>query len=159
MSNYDTIDDVIEVELNGKRFMVDLADVSAKLLIDPNHLDEELQRQAGEYFWIATLAAQAEATAQEGKRNLELLLSELINEYREKMTDGASKAPAATIIEAAARCDRSYRRAAAVVQQQQRDASLLRVAADAFRLRHYLLLERSRRATTLQADEYHHEGV
>lgn len=146
-------DDVVSVTVAGKAYDVRLREVAERALIDPNHLDEEIDRQAAEYFWIATLAAYAEAQAGEAKRDLDIFLSELIQEHREKMLEPGGKAPAATVIEAAAKSDRRYLAAARIAYNAQRTAALLRVASDAIRMRHYLLLERSRRSAQMGRDE------
>jgi len=151
---FDIIEEVLTIELNGKDYEVDLARVSRLMIIDPVHLDEELQEQAAFYFWISTLATQAEIFASDAKHEFEIWFADVVSESREKLSKKAEgKAPAATIIEASAKGDPEYQERLEELSEIQRNAALLGTVRDAVRMRQYLLIERSKRLSRDEAAE------
>lgn len=147
------IEDVLDVEVNGKAYTLDLGRVSRLMMIDPVNLDKELEEQAGFYFWVASLATEAQLLLADAEQVYDIFKAELIDEKREELTPKEGKSPAGTIIEAAAKADPEYAARGASITGLRRTAAVLATVRDAVRMRQYTLIERSKRLSKDSAAE------
>jgi len=150
---FDIPDMVVDVEVEGKPYKLDLTIVSEKMLIDPNHLDEELEEQAAFYLWTATLSSEAEMNAEEEKQAFDIFYAELQRDVRLSMESEGGKPPAAATVEAAAKATEEYGERLGDVMEARRTAAILATVRDAVRMRQYTLIERSRRLSKREAAE------
>lgn len=150
---FQPIEEVIEVRVNGKTYELDLGRVSRLMMIDPAHLDEELQEQAAFLFWVSMLATNAQFAVEDAEQVFDVFKSELISEKREELTPKEGKAPAGTIIEAEAKADPEYSKRYDGISQLRRTAAILATVRDAVKSRQYLLIERSKRLSKDEAAE------
>lgn len=150
---FDVPDTIIKVELEDKTYKLDLNDVAERMIIDPVHLDEELQEQAAFYLWVGTLASTAEQNAEEEKQAFDIFFSELQRDTRLAMEAEGGKPPAAATVEAAAKATEEYADRLADVMEARRIAGMVATVRDAVRMRQYTLTERSRRLSKSEAAE------
>lgn len=143
----------VEVTVNGRVYTLDLSTVAEKMLIDPNHLDEELEQQAAFYLWVGTLAAEAEMSAEEEKQAFDIFFAELQRDVRLTMEGNGGKAPAAATVEAAAKATKEYGNRLADMMEARRISAIVSTVRDAVRMRQYTLIERSRRLSKHEAAE------
>lgn len=150
----ETIKDTLVVEVNGKKYKLNFEDIGQRLMIDPANLDRELEEQAAFYFWLATIATNAEVQAEQEKQGFDIFFSELQRDVRASIEEGGGKAPAAATVEAAAKATEEYEERLVVVLDAKRTASLAATVRDAVRMRQFLLIERSRRLSRNDAAEH-----
>ena len=150
---FEPIEEVIEVKVNGKTYELDLGRVSRLMMIDPAHLDEELQEQAAFYYWIATLATEAQFLVEDAQQVFDVFYAELVSEKREELTPHDGKPPAGTIIEAEAKSDPEYSKRHKGLGELRRRAAVLGTVRDAVKMRQFTLIERSKRLSKDDAAE------
>lgn len=150
----EAVDEVLEVEINGKTYRLDMNGFAERMVIDPDNLDYELEHQAAFFVWIATLATNAEFLYEEAKQSFDLFYAELVNDSRLSFEKGGAKAPAATVIEAKAKQDPEYPERLAEMKELQRIAAIFKTLRDAVHMRQFTLIERSKRLSRDAAAEY-----
>ena len=150
---FEPIEKTIEVEVNGKTYELDLGRVSRLMMIDPAHLDDELQEQAAFYYWIATLATEAQFIAEDAQHVFDVFYAELVSEKREELTPKDGKAPAGTIIDAEAKSDPEYNKRHKQIVKARQTAAMLATVRDAVKMRQFTLIERSKRLSKDDAAE------
>jgi len=150
----ETIKDTLVVEVNGKKYKLNFENIGERLMIDPANLDRELEEQAAFYFWVATIATNAEVIAEQEKQAFDIFFSELQRDVRANIEEGGGKAPAAATVEAAAKATEEYEERLVTVLDAKRTASLAATVRDAVRMRQFLLIERSRRLSRNDAAEH-----
>ena len=150
---FEPIEEIIDIKVNGKTYDLDLGRISRLMMIDPAHLDEELQEQAGFFYWVATLATAAQFALEDAQQVFDVFYAELVNEKREELTPDEGKAPAGTIIEAAAKADPEYSKRHKGIGELRRKAAILATVREAVRMRQYTLIERSKRLSKDEAAE------
>ena len=150
----ESIKDTLVVEVNGKKYKLNFEDIAERLMIDPANLDRELEEQAAFYFWVASIATNAEVTAEQEKQAFDIFFSELQRDVRAAIEEGGGKAPAAATVEAAAKATEEYEERLVTVLDAKRTASLAATVRDAVRMRQYTLIERSKRLSKNDAAEH-----
>lgn len=144
------IQEKFEIEIAGKTYTLDLAEVSEKLVIDPAHLDQELEWQAPFLFWVSTLCTNAIWQAEEASKQFEIEFSEMQRAVRQRYelaaaADEKAKVPAQTGIDAEVKSSQEYRDGSKKILELKRISSILETVKAAVVSRQYLLIERSRR--------------
>jgi len=150
----EAIKDTLVVEVNGKKYKLNFEDIAERLMIDPANLDRELEEQAAFYFWVASIATNAEVIAEQEKQALDIFFSELQRDVRANIEEGGGKAPAAATVEAAAKSTEEYEDRLVTMLDAKRTASLAATVRDAVRMRQYTLIERSKRLSKNDAAEH-----
>lgn len=148
------IKDVLTVIINGKKYKLNFEDIGEKLIIDPANLDRELEEQAASYFWVATIATNAELDAAQEKQAFDLFYAELQRDIRARYEDNGKKAPAQAGVEAEAKASTEYEDRMVALLEANRVAALSATVRDAFRMRQYTLIERSKRLSKNDAAEH-----
>lgn len=152
-SKFEVPDTILSIEVDGKTYKLDLNDVADRMIIDPVHLDEELQEQAAFYLWVGTLASAAEMNAEDEKQAFDIFFSELQRDVRLDIEKGGGKPPAAATVEASAKSTEEYADRLADVIEARRIAGMAATVRDAVRMRQFTLIERSRRLSRSEAAE------
>jgi hypothetical protein len=133
------------------------AELSSKLRINRDMIDEELIAQAQHFWHVAQAHELAVSVADRKKHDFEILEAELDKEIREDMVANEEKVTE-KLIEAAAKRDQSYQRAARLYLSAKRDAGRWSALRDSFRQRRDMLLEISRRSQQRFYDEVSGSG-
>lgn len=138
-------DQDIIVDVEGEEYEFNLRAIAERLIIDPNHLDEELEQQAALYLWIASAAANALSNAEDSKHGFEIFVAELEKEIRRDFEGQGVKATEAKVA-AEVKGSSEYTERLDDYLSDRRSADMLAVIKEAARMRQYTLIERSRRA-------------
>lgn len=129
----------VTIDVYGTKVTIDLADWAEDLVIDPNNLSQQLERQSRRYFDIAEYASCAAATAERKKQNLDIWLSERMRELRDGALGRGERAPGVDALKADAKSDPEYKKRLDRMLDAQEDASLLENARDAMKMRQFML--------------------
>lgn len=146
----DGIKQTITVAIGAEVYEIDLEEMAGRLRIDPSHLDEELEEQSAFYLWIAVLAASANSDAEDEKQGFDIFYNELLSDVRRDMEEAGTK-PTVSGVESDAKASEEYGTRLEVLLTARRTADVLNVIKEASRMRQYLLIERSRRASRDEA--------
>ncbi len=130
-SNFPSV--VVKVDVYGHKVEVDLTEWAEELVIDPNNISAQLERQARLYFDIAEYAACAVAGAERKKQALEIWMAE---KWREVMDGGKMTVDSA---KNAVREDPEFDRLSGLYIDAREDSSLLENARDAMKQRQFML--------------------
>lgn len=132
-------DVTLDVDVYGHIEKVNLSDFAEKLVIDPNHLDVALLRQANLYFNIAQYASCAVATSERCRQQRDVWLAERIRELRDEALERGGRAPGYDTLSAEATSDSKYAKLQDLYIDAKQDASILENARDAMKMRQFML--------------------
>lgn len=138
-------DQDIMVEVEGTGYVFNLREVAERLVIDPVHLETELEQQANFYLWVAIGASTAASDAEDSKHGFEIFVAELEKEVRRDFDRSELKATEAKVA-AAVKTHPEYLSRLEAYLSDKRIADIMSVVKEATRMRQFLLIERSRRA-------------
>lgn len=132
---------IIVIEVYGHEVSIDLAEWAEDLVIDPNNIAQQLERQARRYFDIAEYAACAVATAERRKQGLEIWQAEKWRDVFDDAAGRGEKPPTVDNAKATVKADPEYRKRLTRYSEAQEDASLLENARDAMKMRQFMLTQ------------------
>ena len=129
----------LTINVYGTKVDIDLAEWAEELLVDPNDLSKQLERQSRRYFDIAEYAACAAATVERRKQAFEIWQAEKWREIFDAAAGRGEKAPTVDSAKAQVKADPEYKKRLDLMMDAQEDASMLENARDAMKMRQFML--------------------
>lgn len=131
--------------------------IKEELDVDDTNLAGELKRQAGKYFYWATLKSKMSSKARTLKTNLEAMKAQKSKKIRDDMAEIDPKVRVTErMLDDAIELDPDIQKIKDTLINAQYGEEILEAAVDAFRQRHYAIIElvRSKESERMIQNEY-----